>query len=216
MNRLKHLLMATVFVLASFSSASAQFQLMKLPYATDALEPVISKQTVELHHGKHLAGYVKKLNKLIQGTPFASVSDVRMIAKYATGSIADNAGQLLNHNLYFEQFSPKGGGMPQGKLGERITAQWGSFEAFQKEFKQAAIGVFGSGWAWLSSDEKGNLSIVTEANGNNPVRRGLTPLMGIDLWEHAYYLDYTNDRGKHLDEVWRIIDWQVVELRYQL
>ncbi|MDR2651552.1 MAG: superoxide dismutase [Prevotellaceae bacterium] len=190
-----------------------KFELIKLSYATDALEPVISKQTIELHHGKHLQGYVNNLNNLIQGTEFEN-ADLETIVKKSDGTIFNNAGQVLNHNLYFTQFSPNGGGQPSGKLSAAIDAEWGSFENFKKEFENAGVSLFGAGWVWLAEDENGKLSIVKEANGGNPLTKGLKPVLGFDVWEHAYYLDYQNRRADHLKELWKIIDWKVVEQRY--
>lgn len=189
------------------------FELMKLPYATNALEPIISKATVELHHGKHLQGYVNNLNAALPGSGFENMTLEEIVAK-AEGGIFNNAGQVLNHNLYFSQFSPDGGGKPSGCLAEAIHAAWGTFESFQKEFVKAGTSLFGSGWLWLAKDKNGELSILLEPNGSNPVVKGLVPVLGIDLWEHAYYLDYQNRRADHLDALWGIIDWNVVEERY--
>lgn len=190
-----------------------KFELIALPYADNALEPVISAETIAFHHGKHLAGYVSTLNTLIEGTEFAEAS-LEEIVKKSEGPIFNNAGQLLNHNLYFTQFAPNAGGKPTGKLAEAIDAQWGSFEAFQAEFLTACTTLFGSGWAWLASDAEGKLHITKEANGGNPVTRGLKPIMGVDVWEHAYYLTYQNRRADHIKDIWSIIDWSVVGERY--
>jgi Fe-Mn family superoxide dismutase len=190
-----------------------KFELVKLPYAVDGLEPVISRQTIEFHHGKHLQTYVNNLNNLIQGTKFEN-ADLETIVKEADGAIFNNAGQILNHNLYFTQFSPNGGGEPSGKLAAAINATYGSFENFQKEFETAGAGLFGSGWVWLAKDKDGKLSITKDANAGNPVTKGLKPLLGFDVWEHAYYLDYQNRRADHLKELWKIVDWKVVETRY--
>jgi Fe-Mn family superoxide dismutase len=190
-----------------------KFELVKLPYAAGALEPVISKQTIELHHGKHLQTYVNNLNSLIQGTKFEN-ADLETIVKESDGGIFNNAGQTLNHNLYFTQFSPAGGGQPSGKLAAAIDAAWGSFENFRKEFETAGVGLFGSGWVWLAKDRDGKLSIVKEPNAGNPVTKGLTPILGFDVWEHAYYLDYQNRRADHLKKLWKIVDWKAVETRY--
>jgi Fe-Mn family superoxide dismutase len=187
-------------------------ELVKLPYATNALEPVISKQTIEFHHGKHLQTYVNNLNNLIQGTKFENV-DLETIVRESEGAIFNTAGQTLNHTLYFTQFSPAGGGKPSGKLAAAIDATWGSFENFQKEFETAGAGLFGSGWIWLAKDRDGKLSITKEANAGNPVTKGLTPLLGFDVWEHAYYLDYQNRRVDHLKALWKIVDWKTVESR---
>ncbi|RHJ91817.1 superoxide dismutase [Bacteroides sp. AM07-16] len=190
-----------------------KFELIQLPYAADALEPVISKQTIELHHGKHLQTYVTNLNNLVAGTKFEN-EPLETIVKESDGAVFNNAGQVLNHNLYFTQFSPKGGGKPTGKLAEAINTAWGSFENFQKEFVTAGTGLFGSGWVWLAKDINGKLSITKEPNGSNPVVRGLTPLLGFDVWEHAYYLDYQNKRADHLNKLWDIVDWEAVGKRY--
>ncbi len=190
-----------------------KFELPTLPYAYDALEPVISKQTMELHHSKHLKTYIDNLNKLIQGTQFEN-ADIETIVKESDGAIFNNAGQTLNHQLYFFSFSPNGGGEPQGKLAEAINSQYGSFENFKKEFKEAGTALFGSGWVWLAKDATGKLTIEKEPNGGNPVKKGLTPILGFDVWEHAYYLDYQNRRAEHLEEIWKIIDWKTVGERY--
>lgn len=192
---------------------SMKFELVKLPYETNALEPVISKQTIELHHGKHLQAYVTNLNNLIPGTKFEN-ADIETIIRESDGGIFNNAGQILNHDLYFTQFSPKGGGEPTGKLAEAIKTTWGSFESFKTEFEAAGVTLFGSGWAWLAKDKEGKLVITKEANGSNPVKNGLTPILGFDVWEHSYYLDYQNRRADHLKELWKIIDWDVVGKRY--
>lgn len=190
-----------------------KFELMKLPYATNALEPVISKQTIELHHGKHLQTYVDNLNKFIPGTKFEN-ADLETIVKESDGAIFNNAGQVLNHNLYFTSFKPNGGGVPKGKLAEVINSQWGSFDNFKKEFSDAAVSLFGSGWAWLAKDNNGKLLIVKEQNAGNPVKQGLKPILGFDVWEHSYYLDYQNKRADHIAKLWDIIDWDTVSARY--
>ena len=190
-----------------------KFELVSLPYATDALAPVIGKATIEFHHGKHLLAYVNNLNNLIPGTKFEN-SDLETIVKESDGAIFNNAGQVLNHNLYFTQFSPKGGGKPSGALAKAIDDQWGSFEEFQKEFVNGGVTQFGSGWVWLAKDKDGKLFITKESNAGNPVTKGLTPILGFDVWEHSYYLDYQNRRADHLAELWKIVDWSVVEKRY--
>ena len=190
-----------------------KFELIQLPYAANALEPVISKETIEFHHGKHLQAYVNNLNNLIPGTKFENAPLEQIVAE-SDGAIFNNAGQILNHNLYFTQFSPKGGGKPSGKLAEAIDKTWGSFENFQKEFNTAGAGLFGSGWVWLAKDKDGKLSITKEANGSNPVAKGLTPILGFDVWEHAYYLDYQNRRPDHLAALWKIVDGDAVGKRY--
>jgi Fe-Mn family superoxide dismutase len=188
------------------------FELIHLPYATNALESVISKQTIEFHHGKHLATYVSNLNNLIKGTEFEN-ADLETIVKKSEGVIFNNAGQILNHNLYFQQFSPDAIGKPTEKLAKMLDAQFGSFENFQKEFEAAGISLFGSGWVWLSAGIDGKLKITKEANAGNPLRNDDKPLLGFDVWEHAYYLDYQNRRADHIKGLWSIIDWGVVEER---
>nr|WP_311466993.1 superoxide dismutase [uncultured Porphyromonas sp.] len=190
-----------------------KFELIQLPYAPNALEPAISAETLSFHHGKHLAGYVNTLNSLIEGTELADASLEEIICK-SEGPIFNNAGQTLNHNLYFTQFGPGKGGQPTGKLLDAIVAKWGSFEAFQQEFLTACTTLFGSGWAWLSAKEDGELVITKEANGSNPVVHGLRPLFGVDVWEHAYYLSYQNRRADHIKDIWAIVDWDVVASRY--
>ena len=202
-----------------------KFELMALSYALDALEPVISKQTLEFHHGKHLAGYVNNLNGLLPGSGFEEASLEEIVCK-ATGGMLNNAGQILNHELYFGQFFDKRSGKaertgeptklaPTGLLGEAIARDFGSFEAFKEAFQKAGATLFGSGWVWLSADQDGKLVITQETNAANPVQKGLKPLLTFDVWEHAYYLDYQNRRPDHLAALWQIVDWQVIEKRYQ-
>ena len=183
-----------------------------LPYAANALEPVISEQTINFHYGKHLQNYVNTLNTLIQGTEFEGKSVEEIVKTAPDGPIFNNAGQTLNHTYYFLQFkSPVKGNEPTGKIAEALVRDFGSVENFKKEFTQAAATLFGSGWAWLSQDKNGKLVITKEANAGNPLRHGNNPLLGIDVWEHAYYLDYQNRRADHLAALWDIIDWKVVE-----
>jgi len=207
------LLMITNIQVTNKNQEVMKFELMKLPYAADALEPVISKQTIEFHHGKHLKAYVDKLNELIPGTKFENASLVETV-KGSDGAIFNQAGQILNHELYFTQFSPNGGGNPSGKLADAINAGWGSFDNFKKEFEAAGVGLFGSGWVWLAKDNSGKLSITKEQNAGNPVTKDLTPILGFDVWEHSYYLDYQNRRADHLKELWKIVDWNTVNKRY--
>ena len=190
-----------------------KFEKVALPYATDALAPVIGKETIELHYGKHHQAYVDNLNKLVVGTKFEN-ADLETIVKESDGAIFNNAGQTLNHNIYFTSFSPDGGGEPQGKLAEAINSKFGSFDKFKEEFIAAGLGVFGSGWVWLAKDDNGNLSIEKESNAGNPMTKGLTPILGLDVWEHSYYLDYQNRRADHLKEIWKILDWKVISDRY--
>lgn len=189
------------------------FKLIELPYAANALAPVISEETIKFHYGKHLQAYVNNLNNLIVGTPFES-ADLITIVKESNGPIFNNAGQVLNHNMYFLSFKPNGEGKPSGDLAKAIDKEWGSFENFQKAFITASTSLFGSGWAWLSKDKDGKVVITQEPNGSNPIAHGLTPLLGFDVWEHAYYLDYQNRRPDHLNALWSIIDWKEIENRY--
>ena len=190
-----------------------KFELMALPYAIDALEPVISKQTLEFHHGKHLAGYVNNLNGLLEGSPLAGLPLEEIVLK-ATGGMLNNAGQILNHNLYFEQYrAPKADNAPTGQLAEAIVRDFGSFEAFKEAFQKGGATLFGSGWVWLSADKDGKLVITQETNAANPIQKGLKPLLTFDVCEHAYYLDYQNRRPDHLAALWQIIDWEVIESR---
>ena len=200
------------------------FTLIELPYAMEALEPVISAQTLSFHHGKHLQAYVDNLNKLASPpnpSPKGEGSNgelevLRELVLHSEGPIFNNAGQILNHNLYFTQFKPAGEATkgPEGALAAQIEKQWGSFEAFKAEFEAKGVGLFGSGWVWLSADKDGSLVITQEANAANPVQRGLKPLLTFDVWEHAYYLDYQNRRAAHLAALWQIVDWKVIAARY--
>ena len=192
-----------------------KFELMVLPYAVEALEPVISRRTLEFHHGKHLAGYVNNLNGLLEGSPLAGLPLEEIVCK-ATGGILNNAGQILNHELYFGQFvAPNTDNMPKGKLAEAIVRDFGSFEAFKEAFQKGGATLFGSGWVWLSADQDGKLVITLEANAANPIQKGLKPLLTFDVWEHAYYMDYQNRRPDHLAALWQIVDWDIIEQRYQ-
>ena len=190
-----------------------KFELMALPYVDDALEPVISKETIGFHHGKHLLAYVNNLNGLLEGSPLAGLP-LEEIVKTAEGGILNNAGQILNHELYFGQFTaPKADNKPTGKIAEAIARDFGSFEAFKEEFQKKGAALFGSGWVWLSADADGKLVITQETNAANPVQRGLKPLLTFDVWEHAYYLDYQNRRPDHLAALWQIVNWEVIESR---
>ena len=189
-------------------------ELIKLPYANNALEPVISAETIQYHHGKHLKGYVDTLNKLLPDSDLKDASLEDLVRK-AEGKLYNQAGQVMNHNMYFLQFAPKAGGQPEGKLAEAIKRDFGNFEEFQKAFNEACTSLFGSGWAWLASDNQGKLSIEKEPNAGNPLRKGLKPLMCFDVWEHAYYLTYQNRRADHVKDLWSIIDWKEIARRYE-
>ena len=190
------------------------FTLIDLPYAYDALEPVISARTLSFHHGKHLQGYVDNLNKLITGKPFEGMP-LEDIVRKAEGGVFNNAGQILNHNLYFTQFSaPHSGLAPESPLKAQIEKQWGSVDVFKAEFELKGVGLFGSGWVWLQSNASGELSIAQYTNADNPVAHGFKPLLTFDVWEHAYYLDYQNRRAAHLAALWQIVNWTEIEKRY--
>ena len=190
-----------------------KYELIKLPYEANALEPVISKETLGFHHGKHLNAYVNNLNAAIEGTKYEEMP-LEEIVKTADGGVFNNAGQILNHNLYFTQFrAPKADNKPTGVIAQWIDQQFGSFEAFKEEFAKKGAILFGSGWVWLSADKDGKLVITQETNAGNPVQRGLRPLLTFDVWEHAYYIDYQNRRPDHLNALWQIIDWDVVNER---
>ncbi len=192
----------------------SKFELMTLPYAPEALEPVISRETIALHHGKHLQAYVNNLNAALTGND-SDNSSLEDIVKHSEGAVFNNAGQILNHNLYFEGLrSPSQDNRPTGKIAEAIEAQFGSFEAFQKEFVSKGATLFGSGWVWLSADHDGKLVITQETNAQNPVTKGLKPLLTFDVWEHAYYVDFQNRRPDYLAAMWQIVNWDVVEKRY--
>ena len=190
------------------------FELIQLPYAPDALAPVISAETIGFHHGKHLQTYVNNLNALLPGSGFEN-STLEEIVKKSEGGIFNNAGQILNHNLYFTQFAaPKENNVPTGRIAEAIQAQFGSFEAFKEEFEKKGATLFGSGWVWLSADVEGKLVITQEPNAGNPLTKGLKPLLTFDVWEHAYYLDYQNRRPAHLAALWQIVNWEEVNNRF--
>ena len=192
------------------------FELVKLSYEMEALEPVISAQTLSFHHGKHLQAYVDNLNKLLPGSEYEGMTLEEIVRKAPAGPVFNNAGQILNHELYFTQFKPvsEGAHEPKDKLAAQIVKQWGSVEAFKTEFEAKGVGLFGSGWAWLSADKDGNLVITQEQGASNPVVKGLKPLLTFDAWEHAYYLDYQNRRAAHLSALWQIVDWSIVGDRY--
>ncbi|MGQ1890781.1 superoxide dismutase [Thermophagus sp. OGC60D27] len=190
-----------------------KFSLPQLPYALDALEPNISKKTLEFHYGKHHQAYVNNLNNLIQGTKFEN-ADLETIVKEAEGGIYNNGAQVWNHTFYFTSLSPNGGGVPSGALAKAIDEAFGSFEKFKEQFSQAAATLFGSGWAWLVKNNDGKLEIVKESNAGNPMRRGLTPILTCDVWEHAYYLDYQNKRPDYIQRFWNCVDWNLVAKRF--
>jgi superoxide dismutase, Fe-Mn family len=190
-----------------------QFELPALPYAYDALEPVISKQTLEFHHDKHHAAYVNNLNKLIVGTEFEN-ADILDIIKKANGGIFNNAAQVWNHTFYFEQLGKNKIEKLRGELLVAINASFGSFDEFKEKFSIAAKTLFGAGWAWLVKKPDGSLEIIQTSNAENPLRDGLIPILTCDVWEHAYYLDYQNKRPDYVGNFWSLLDWEIISNRY--
>jgi Fe-Mn family superoxide dismutase len=177
-----------------------------LPYPHDALQPHISKETLEFHHDKHHQAYVTNLNNLIKGTEFESLG-LEDIVRKSSGGIFNNAAQVWNHTFYWNSLSPKGGGQPTGALADAIAAKWGSFEAFKDAFTKSAIGNFGSSWTWLVKKADGSLDIVNTSNAATPITGTDTPLLTCDLWEHAYYIDYRNRRPDYLGGWWSLVNW---------
>ncbi|HAF31308.1 MAG TPA: superoxide dismutase [Bacteroidales bacterium] len=189
------------------------FEIPKLPYAYDALEPVISKQTLEFHHDKHHAAYVNNLNNLIVGTEFENADIVDIIMK-SKGGIFNNAAQVWNHTFYFDQFGKDKLKQPKGNLLDAMNTSFGSFDEFKEKFSVAAKTLFGSGWVWLIKKTNGSLEIVQTSNAANPLTEGLIPILTCDVWEHAYYLDYQNKRPDYVSSFWDIIDWDIISGRY--
>ena len=188
------------------------YELPELPYAKDALEPYISKETIEYHYGKHHAGYVKNLNGLVPGTEFET-SGLETIIKKADGGIFNNGAQVWNHTFYWNCMSPDGGGEPTGALMNALKSDFGSFDAFKEQFSKAAATLFGSGWAWLVKTPAGKLELVQESNAGNPLRKGLEPIMTCDVWEHAYYIDKRNLRPAYIEDFWKVVDWNAIANR---
>jgi len=189
------------------------YELPKLPFKLNALEPYISKKTLEFHYGKHHQAYVNNLNKLTRGTKFENKT-LKDIIKEAEGGIYNNGAQVWNHTFYFESFSSEGGGEPAGELMEAINKSFGSFSEFKEKFTNAAATLFGSGWAWLVMNNKGKLKIIQESNAGNPIRNELKPILTCDVWEHAYYLDYQNKRPDYIEAFWNLINWDIIGKRY--
>jgi superoxide dismutase, Fe-Mn family len=184
-----------------------------LPYDIDALEPVIGRATLEIHHGKHHQAYVNNLNNLIPGTEWEK-STLEEIVKGAEGGIFNNAAQVWNHTFYWNCLTPGGSKLPDGPFAETLVREFGSVDGFIGAFSKAAVTLFGSGWAWLSLDAKGKLVITQESNAGNPMRQGLKPLLTFDVWEHAYYLDKQNRRPDYIAELWSLVDWEAVAARF--
>jgi Fe-Mn family superoxide dismutase len=184
-------------------------ELPALPYAMDALEPHISRETLEYHYGKHHNTYVVNLNKLVADTEFASAS-LEDIVRKASGGVFNNAAQVWNHSFYWNCLSPNGGGAPAGDLATAIDRDFGSLDAFKEEFSTKAVTLFGSGWAWLVRNPDGKLSIMQTSNADTPLTGTATPLLTCDVWEHAYYVDYRNARPKYVEAFWKLVNWDFV------
>ncbi len=192
-------------------------ELVKLPYAYDALEPHIDARTVEIHHSKHHATYVANLNNALQ--PHADLqgksleallADLSALPEAVRTAVRNNGGGVLNHNMYWMMMAPKAGGQPKGEVAKAIDAAFGSFAAFQEQFTKAGLGRFGSGWAWLVADKSGKLAITSTTNQDTPISEGLRPILTADVWEHAYYLKYQNRRADYLAAWWNVVDWETV------
>ncbi|HIB37033.1 superoxide dismutase [Mesonia sp.] len=196
------------------------FEQPKLKYAFDALEPSIDKETMEIHYGKHHAGYTKKLNAAVEGTDLEgkNIENILMNLDKSNSAVRNNGGGFFNHNLFWEVMSPDGGGKPSGDLEKAIEDKFGSFEAFKEEFSKAAAGQFGSGWAWLCVHEGGKVEVCSTPNQDNPLMPGIgcggTPILGLDVWEHAYYLKYQNKRPEYIDAFFDVVDWEEVASKY--
>jgi Fe-Mn family superoxide dismutase len=190
-----------------------EHKLPPLPYAMDALQPHISKETLEFHYGKHHQAYVTNLNNLIKGTEFENAS-LEEIMKKASGGIFNNAAQVWNHTFYWNCLAPKAGGAPTGALGAAIDKKWGSFAAFKEAFSMSAVGNFGSGWTWLVKKTDGSLDIANTSNAATPLTGTDKPLMTCDVWEHAYYVDYRNARPKYVESFWNLVNWDFVSKNF--
>jgi Fe-Mn family superoxide dismutase len=184
-------------------------KLPKLPYAEDALAPHISAETIGYHYGKHHQAYIDNLNRLIVGTEFENMSLEEVVRK-SSGGIFNNAAQVWNHTFYWNCLSPRGGGEPQGELASAISKHFGSFKEFREKFTNAAVTLFGSGWAWLVKNTDGSLSVEAKSNAENPLKDGKKALLTCDVWEHAYYIDYRNARAKYVEAFWNLVNWDFV------
>ncbi len=194
-------------------AAAKEVQLPELPYPRDALAPLISKETLDFHYGKHHAAYVANLNKLIPGTEFEDMPLEQIVVKAKPGPIFNNAAQVWNHTFYFNGLGPNAGGDPRGELAEAIQKDFGSFAKFKEAFTNAAATLFGSGWAWLVRGPGDKLSVVATSNAGNPMTQGQSPLLTCDVWEHAYYIDYRNQRPRYIEAFWKLVNWKAVASR---
>ncbi len=206
---------------AAPDAGTGPYKLPPLPYAYDALEPYIDARTMEIHYGKHHAGYVKKLNAAVEGhpdlaqkTPEELLRNLGAVPEDIRKAVRNNGGGDFNHTLFWKMMKPKGGGEPKGALAEAIAKKFGGFAGFKEKFSKEAAGVFGSGWAWLALSGK-ELEIDSTPNQDSPVSQGKTPLLGIDVWEHAYYLKHQNKRPEYVEAWWNVVDWDFVTMRYE-
>lgn len=202
-----------ITIVMTAATITQKFTLAPLPYYHHSLEPYISEQTLIFHHDKHLAGYVAKLNELITGTRYVDMTLEEIVCQ-SDGAIFNNAAQTWNHQFYFDQFSPSPLREPSGTLMEAIRTAYSSLDGLKEQMNQSALALFGSGWVWLVCDDKGSLSIVSTQNAGNPLTEGLHPLLTIDVWEHAYYIDHRNARAEGVKSFWEVLDWRVIEKRY--
>lgn len=197
------------------------FELPDLPYDYDALEPHIDEQTMKIHHGKHHQGYTNKLNAALEGHDFADLEIEEVLRRIdevpadKKQAVINSGGGYANHNLFWKVMSPNGGGNPTGDVAKAIDKKFGSFDKFKEEFSSTAASQFGSGWGWLCVDDSGELVVQSTANQDSPYMNGLTPILGVDVWEHAYYLNYQNRRPDYLDAFWNVVNWDQVEKNYQ-
>lgn len=196
------------------------YQLPELPYAYDALEPSIDARTMEIHHSKHHQAYISKLNAAIEGTSLGDqsiedlVSSINSVPESIRGAVRNNGGGHANHSLFWKVLSPNGGGTPSGELADAINSAFGSLDALKEAFNQAAATRFGSGWAWLSVEKNGKLIVESTPNQDSPLMEGRTPILGLDVWEHAYYLNYQNRRPDYISAFWNVVNWEQVENNY--
>lgn len=195
------------------ATPATKYLLTPLPYALDALEPVLSRETLEFHHGKHHRTYVEKLNGLVEGSAMAGRTIEELMAR-STGTLFNNAAQVWNHDFYFAGMAPNAGGDPQGELGKLLRSSFGSLEKFRETFRKHAVDNFGSGWTWLVKTRDGQLVVRNTDDADNPLSSGDTPLLCCDVWEHAYYIDYRHERPRYVDAFWKVVNWDVVLKRF--
>lgn len=197
------------------------YELPELPYEPDALEPSIDKKTMEIHHGKHHQGYTNKLNNALEGHSFADLPieevlrRIEEVPEDIRQAVINNGGGYANHNLFWTVLSPNGGGEPKGDIARAINDKFSSFDSFKEKFSSTAAGQFGSGWGWLCVDKSGELKLISTANQDSPYMHGLTPIFGVDVWEHAYYLKYQNKRPEYLSNIWNVVNWDQIGKNYQ-